>query len=334
MNQSTGEMHPENSPAHVVVIVGPTASGKSALGLWLASQLNGEIVVCDSTQVYRGFDVGTAKPTEAERRKVPHHLVDLFNPGEVFTAGDYRERAVSVLADLRERQRLPVLTAGTGLYLRALLEGLADLPARSEDLRARLNARASRNKAGYLHRVLARMDPVAAARIGPADRPKLIRAIEICVLAGKPISEVHGAGRQRLEGYRVTKIGLMPPRTALYERIDRRTVEMMERGWLEEVRALVARGIPSSTKPFSFIGYADLRAHLEGKRDLPEVVSAIQQATRRYAKRQMTWFRKEQGVRWFESFGDDPALAPEVMKYVRQELGVESRSATGSSGGA
>src|SRR5579862_2751703 len=178
---------PQSSEAPVlaplVAIVGPTASGKSSLGIWLAQQLRGEIVACDSTQVYKGFDIGTSKPSQAERNLVPHHLLDLIEPNEVFTAGEYRERAIAVLNDLRQGTRLPILTAGTGLYLRALLEGLADVPVRSEELRAKLRVRSERNKPGYLHRVLKRMDPPAAARIAAGDIPKLIRAIEICVLS-------------------------------------------------------------------------------------------------------------------------------------------------------
>jgi tRNA dimethylallyltransferase len=324
---------PDPSAAPLVVIVGPTGSGKSALGLGLAGQLGGEILVCDSTQVYRGFDIGTSKPSESERRGVAHHLLDLVEPDELFTAGDYRQRAIPALAGIRERGRLPILVVGTGLYLRALLEGLADVPARSEELRARLRRGADRQP-GYLHRVLARLDPEAAARIGPRDTPKLTRAIEVCVLAGKPITEVHHAGRPALEGFHAIKIGLVPPRTSLYERIERRTIEMMERGWLREVRELVARGIPATAKPFSFIGYGELRAHLEANRDLPKVIAAIQQATRRYAKRQLTWFRKEPNVRWYAGFGDDPGLAHQVLKDLRNELETNSGSAAGGGGAA
>lgn len=315
---------PEESPiaaaAPLVALVGPTASGKSTLAVWLAEHIGGEIVICDSTQVYRGFDVGTAKATPAERQRVPHHLIDILDPEQVFTAGEYRQRAIAVLDDLRSRGRVPLLTAGTGLYLRALLEGLSDAPLRSEVLRARLQRRAARNKPGYLHRLLSKRDPEAAGRIAPADTPKLIRAIEVSVLAGKPITELHRAGRKKLEGFRPIKIGLNPPRTALYERIERRTHEMIESGWLEEVRSLAARGIPATAKPFSFIGYRELREHLEGKRELPATIAAIQQATRRYAKRQLTWFRKEPGVHWLEGFGDDPGIAQAALREVQPAI--------------
>jgi tRNA dimethylallyltransferase len=304
----------------LVAIVGPTASGKSSLGMRVARELGGEIVVCDSTQVYRGFDIGTSKPSESEQKSVRHHLIDLLEPDELFTAGVYRERAIEVLADLRERGRLPVMTVGTGLYMRALIDGFSDTPVRSEEVRTRLRTSAARHGADYLHRALRRIDSVAAARIGPRDEPKLMRAIEISLLAGKPVSEVQSARRQKLEGFRVIKIGLMPPRTALYERIERRTVEMMDRGWLAEVRELTAKGISPAAKPFSFIGYGDLRAHLEGKHKLPAVVASIQQATRRYAKRQVTWFRPEKDVKWFEGFGDDAKLSADALKYLGEEI--------------
>ncbi len=306
--------------APVVVILGPTASGKSALGVCVAERLAGEVVACDSTQVYRHFDIGTAKPSAQERRGIAHHLIDLLEPEEQFTAGDYRRRAVDVLEDLRRRERLPVLTVGTGLYLRALLDGLADAPARSEELRARLSARAEKHGSTYLHRLLQRLDPAAAARIAPRDLPKLIRAIEVCRLAGKPITEVHRAGSAKLEGYAPVKVGLIPPRAALYQRIDRRVEEMLERGWLKELKELEARGIPATAKPFEFIGYRELRAHLSGELGLQETVQAIQQATRRYAKRQLTWFRKETGVRWFEGFGDDSETSSRVLRYLEGQL--------------
>jgi tRNA dimethylallyltransferase len=296
-------------PAPIVVILGPTASGKSALGVRLAERLGGEILACDSTQVYRGFDVGTAKPSAAERRVIPHHLIDLVEPSEIFTAGEYRRRAEIVLADVASRGRLPILTVGTGLYLRALLEGLADAPERSASLRTRLEGRAAARGAAYLHRVLARIDPEAARRIAPRDRQKIVRAIEICVLAGKPVSEVHRAGRDPLAGFAPIRVGLAPPRAALYQRIERRTSEMLAQGWLDEFAELIRRGVSADSKPFEFIGYRTLREHLEGRMSLADATAAIIQATRRYAKRQLTWFRREPDVTWLAGFGDDPAIA-------------------------
>jgi tRNA dimethylallyltransferase len=293
-----------SAAARLVVVLGPTGAGKSALGIWLAERLGGEVVVCDSTQVYRHFDIGTAKVRREERRGIPHHLMDLVEPDELFTAGEYRRRALAVLAELRERGKVPVLTAGTGLYLRALLEGLADAPLRSEAMRARLREKAKHKGDEYLHRLLMRLDPDAAARIDARDIQKVTRAVEICILAGKPVSEVHRAGREPLEGYRVRKIGLLPPRAELYARIEERVTIMLQQGWLEEVKQLMARGVPPTAKAFQFIGYAELQDHLRGKWDRAEAVQQIQQATRRYAKRQVTWFRKEAGVKWFTGFGD------------------------------
>jgi tRNA dimethylallyltransferase len=308
---------------HLVVILGPTASGKSALGMDLAERLGGEILVCDSTQVYRHFDIGTGKVPAAERRGIPHHLVDLVEPDEVFTAGEFRRHALARLDDIRQRGKLPVITAGTGLYLRALLEGLADAPERSEELRERLRKRAAKHGPLHLHRVLARMDREAAARIAPRDTQKIIRAIEIRNLAGKSVGEVHRRGRSALAGFAIRKIGLQPPRVALYARINTRVESMMAAGWVDEVRGLLARGVPADAKPFQFIGYSDLRERLirgesssANKGDLSEAIPLIQQATRRFSKRQVTWFRKEPDVHWLPGFGDDPKILGAALAAV------------------
>jgi len=304
----------------LVVILGPTASGKSSLAVEIALRWGGEVICCDSTQVYRHFDIGTSKVPAGEQRGVPHHMVDLLEPEEIFTAGDYRVRAAAVLDDLRGRRRLPVLTAGTGLYLRALLEGLADAPTRSEELRGRLRSRARGRGPEYVHRILARLDPQSAARIAPRDSAKTIRAIEVCLASGRPMSELQRRPSPRLEGYQPIKIGLMPPRAALYERIERRTEAMLKAGWLDEVRSLSARGLPPDAKAFQFIGYGELRAHLNGVVDLKTAVKAIQQATRRYAKRQATWFRREKDVQWYEGFGDDPSVVQGVLAAVESRI--------------
>jgi tRNA dimethylallyltransferase len=312
-------MKEENALLPLVAIVGPTASGKSALGVFLAERLNGEVVACDSTQLYRGFDVGTAKPGASERRGIPHHLIDVLDPSEEATAGGYRQLAVSVLEDLKQRKRLPIFTVGTGLYLRALLEGLADVPQRSEELRERLRTIAEEHPPGYLYRILKRLDLEAAKKIAPADEQKLIRAIEVCVLARKPISEVHRTGRKPLEGWRVLKVGLMPPRKQLQDRINRRTDLMLERGWLREVQGLLKSGLNEDAKPFDFIGYRELRAVIRGEIPLEQAREAIQQATRRYAKRQLTWFRKETDVRWFSGFGDDGDVQAGVLGWLQSQ---------------
>jgi tRNA dimethylallyltransferase len=312
-------MSPGISELPLVAVVGPTASGKSALGVWLAGQFGGEVLACDSTQLYRGFDIGTAKPALAERHGIPHHLIDVLAPIEEATAGGYRQMALVVLNDLRLRGKLPIVTVGTGLYLRALLEGLAEAPQRSKELRERLHASAQERAPHYLHRLLKRLDPEAAGKIAPPDEQKLIRAIEVCVLARRPVSEVHRAGRTPLEGWRALKIGLMPPREGLYERIHMRTDAMLSHGWIEEVRGLMASRSPGNAKPFDFIGYRELRGVLRGEKTLEDARVAIQQSTRRYAKRQMTWFRKDPGIRWFAGFGDDPRLQDQTSGWIRQQ---------------
>ncbi len=309
-----------NAPVRLLAIVGPTASGKSALGIKLAERLGGEILVCDSTQVYRHFNIGTGKLPLSEQRGIQHHLMDLVEPGEVFTAGDYRRRALEVLETLRVRRRLPIITAGTGLYLRALLEGLADAPTRSEELRARLREKSKRRSPSNLHRLLVRLDPGAASRIAPQDTQKIIRALEIRLLAGKTVAEVQRAGRQGLEGYRAVKVGLMPPRNELYARIERRVDVMLEAGWLEEVKTLITRGFMEATKPFEFIGYRALCTVLEGKITKEEAVQEIRKATCRYAKRQITWFRRERGVDWFEGFGDTREVQEAILAFVKPQL--------------
>ncbi len=305
------------------------------------------MLVCDSTQVYRGFDVGTAKPTTQERGGIAHHLLDLVEPSERFTAGDYRRRAIEVLAELAGNEnertgggvtggekgastlwpapgssRLPIFTVGTGLYLRALLEGLADAPQRCEVVRARLSKAADRHDADYLHRMLCRLDPSAAKRISPRDRQKLIRALEVCLLTGKPLSELHDAGREPLRGYRPLKIGLNPPRAELWRRIELRTQAMLDRGWLTEVAALSAEELP---KPFEFLGYRQLRAHLQEGQPLAQVVEEIVFATRRYAKRQVTWFRREPNVHWIPAAGDAPETLAGASLLIEKYLATFKR---------
>ena len=315
----------------LVAVVGPTASGKSALAVWLAERLGGEVLACDSTQLYRGFDIGTAKPHASDRRGVPHHLIDVLRPQQAATAGGYRHMAMALLESMRQSGRLPVFTVGTGLYFRALLEGLADVPQRSEELRERLRASAEEHASGYLHRVLQRLDPEASRKIGPGDEQKLIRAIEVTLLAKKPLSEVHRAGRTPLEGWRRLKIGLRPPREALYARIHARTDAMLAHGWMEEVRALLSSGMPEDAKPFDFIGYREMRAVLRGEMTIEHARVAIQQATRRYAKRQLTWFRKDPGIHWCNGFGDDEQVQRDALNWLHEQglnagRGAEARS--------
>lgn len=306
-----------NSSRKLVAILGPTASGKSSLAVVLAEKLNGEVVCCDSTQVYRHFDIGTGKATAAEQKGVPHHLMGLVEPDEVFTAGDYRRVARETLDEISVRSKLPIVTVGTGLYLRALLEGLDDLPARSEAIRQRLRRRAEQKKGPeYLHRILSRCDPASASRIAPRDTHKIIRAIEVSLLAGKPASQLLGRGRDPLQGFTVIKIGLLPPRTKLYARIDRRVEEMFAAGWVDEVRSILRSGVSPSVKAFTFIGYAQIREHILRGTPLEPAVPEIQQATRRYAKRQITWFRRDSNVHWLTGFGAEETIQAEALKII------------------
>jgi tRNA dimethylallyltransferase len=317
-------MNSQKTNPPLVAVIGPTASGKSALAVALAEQLGGEVVACDSTQLYRGFDIGTAKPTVAERRGIPHHLVDVLGPQEAATAGGYRQMALAVLADLRRRGRLPIFTVGTGLYLRALMEGLADVPQRSEEIRERLRKSAREHGPGHLHAILSRLDPDAARKISAADAQKLIRAIEVCLLAKKPLTELHKSGRAPLEGWRVLKLGLKPDREVLYVRIHTRTEAMLANGWLEEVRSLLDAGLPENAKPFDFIGYRELRAVLQNRMLLDKASAAIQQATRRYAKRQRTWFRRESSVHWLAGFGDQANVQEDALAWLKaQQIGLK-----------
>jgi len=297
----------------LIVLVGPTASGKSALAIHLAERLGGEVLVCDSAQIYRHCDIGTGKVTAAERARVSHHLLDLCEPTEEFTAGDYQRAARRVLAEVSARGRLPIVTAGTGLYLRAFLEGLSPLPPRAPELRARLQAEAEEKGSEHLHRLLARVDPASAKEIAPRDTPKLIRALEVWFQARRPRSELFQAGRDRLEGYAVVKLGLLPERKALYERIDQRVGQMMDAGWLEETRRLRER-FGDRVKPFGFLGYKQLAAHLRGELSMKEAVKQTKHETRQYAKRQITWFRKEPGVTWLPGFGDDEGTREAALK--------------------
>jgi len=297
----------------LAAIVGPTGAGKSALALALAECLGGEVVNYDSVQVYRGFDIGAGKVPPQEQRLIPHHLLDFLDPDQLFTAGDYRREALRVLAEVRERAKLPILVGGTGLYLRTLLGGLFEGPARSEQLRQRLGSLAERRGREFLHRLLRRLDPVAALRIQPRDTQKIIRALEVCLLARQPLSMLHARGRAGLGGYRVFKIGLSPDRAELYQRINRRVEGMFAGGLLDEARAMLARPDASRIKPLGALGYRQACAFLRGECPLPQAICETQVATRRYAKRQMTWFRRETDVAWFGGFGDDPGIQRQIL---------------------
>lgn len=306
-------------PAPLLVVAGPTASGKSALALELAMQFHGEIVNCDSLQLYRGLDIGTAKTPTAQRHGIPHHLLDVLDPSELSTAGDYCLHARGVLREIAGRGVLPIVTGGTGFYLRALLDGLAEGPSRNEPLRERL-VRMESGHSGRLHRLLHRLDSEAAARIHPRDLNKLIRALEICILSRRPASELFRDGRTPLEGFRVLKFILEPDRKALHARIESRTREIFAAGLVDELRELVARGVSLAAKPFESIGYREATELLRGHMSLEQAVEATTIATRQYAKRQITWFRRETGAIPVSGFGDDPRVLADLTEITRQFL--------------
>jgi tRNA dimethylallyltransferase len=303
----------------VVAIAGPTGAGKSALALWVAEQIGGEVVNCDSLQIYRYFDIGTAKLAPAEMRGVPHHLIDILDPDQVFTAGEYARLGRAALVAISSRGRVPVVAGGTGFYLRALFEGLFRGPARDPALRERLAAR-ERRKPGSLHRVLARFDAAAAARIHPHDVPKVMRALEVRLLARRPVTEMFREGRDALEGFRTLKIGLAPDRDELYRRLDDRCRRMFESGLMEEVQRIRDRGFPLEAKPFESHGYRQAVQMLRGELNAKEALFYAQRNTRNYAKRQMTWFRKEPDMEWLKGFGEESHIQDAAMVRVTEFL--------------
>jgi tRNA dimethylallyltransferase len=299
----------------LVVILGPTASGKTALSLALAQKFDGEIVNCDSVAMVREFDIGTAKPNAEERARSPHHLFDCIDPAEYMTAGEYARRARQVLREIDERRHLPIVVGGTGLYLRALLEGLFPGPLRSEELRERLRASAARRGPDHLHRVLGRLDRAAAEKVHANDIPKLIRAIEVCLASRQKMSDLWQQGRDPLQGFRILRVGLDPDRAALYERINERAREMFEAGLVEETKALLQKYGPT-TRSLESLGYKQAVQFLQGELNREQAIQSAQQAHRNYAKRQMTWFRREAEVTWLKGFGDDPQIQREALQRV------------------
>lgn len=299
----------------LVVVLGPTASGKTALSLALAKRFHGEIVNCDSVAMYREFDLGTAKPTPSERAQAPHHLLDCVAPTSHITAGEYARRARQVLEEIKTRGHLPIVVGGTGLYLRALLEGLFPGPQRSEELRQRLRERAASRSADYLHRILRRLDRAAAEKIHANDTPKLIRAIEVCLASRQKVTELWRRGREPLRGFRILRLGLDPDRQALYDRINRRAQQMFEAGLVEETRRLREK-YGDAAGPLSSLGYKQAVQLLRGELTPEQAIQAAQQAHRNYAKRQMTWFRREPEVHWLRGFGDDVQIQESAATWV------------------
>jgi len=303
----------------LVVVLGPTASGKTALSLYLAGRFSGEIISCDSVAVYREFEIGTAKPSLSERRQAPHHLIDVAGPDGLVTAGDYSRLARQAIHDVSSRGLLPIVVGGSGLYLRALLEGLFPGPPRSEELRTRLRDRAASRGPQYLHRLLRRLDPQAAQAIHANDVPKMVRALEVSISARAPMTGMWRQGREPLTGFRILRIGLNPEREALYARINDRAREMFNAGLVGETRALDER-YGQAARPLAALGYKQALEHIRGELSLEQAIAAAQQGHRNYAKRQMTWFRREPRVHWLSGFGSDRNIQEEAGRLVLEEL--------------
>jgi tRNA dimethylallyltransferase len=299
----------------LVIVLGPTASGKTALSLVLAEHFRGEIINCDSVALYRDFEIGTAKPSAEERARAPHHLLDVADPGHHVTAGEYARQARAVLADIKSRERLPIVVGGTGLYLRALLDGLFAGPERSEELRDRLRERVKAREAGYLHRLLTRLDLDAAAKIHANDTPKLIRAIEVCLASRRQMTEMWKDGRDPLQGFRILRLGLNPDREALYARINERARRMFDVGLVEETERLLAK-YGDAAWPLGSLGYRQAVQQLRGSLTRDAAIAAAQQAHRNYSKRQMTWFRREPDVTWLSGFGDEVSVQTQAETLV------------------
>jgi tRNA dimethylallyltransferase len=307
-----------------VVVLGPTGSGKTALSLALAEHFHGELVNCDSVAMYREFEIGTAKPTAAERARAPHHLLDFIDPTGYITAGEYARQARRALEEIKSRGKLPMVVGGTGLYLRALLEGLFPGPQRSEELRQRLGARAGEKGSAYLHGVLRRLDPAAAAKIHANDTSKLIRAIEVCLASRQRLTELWRQGRDPLPGFRILRLGLDPERNALYDRLNQRAQRMFDSGLVEEAQRLLEK-YGDAARPLTSLGYKQARQLLRGEIDRRTALQAAQQAHRNYAKRQMTWFRREPDVVWLDGFGDESKIQKKAAAKVATSLAADSR---------
>lgn len=298
----------------VFAVVGPTAVGKTSFALHLAEAVGGEIVNADALQVYRGLDIGTAKPSPAERRRVPHHLIDVLEPEEAFSAGEFARRARPILAEIAGRERVPILVGGSGLYLRALLEGLSPVP-RDLDERGRLEARLATEGLSTLYAELAERDPATAERLAPGDTQRILRALEVVGATGVPMSEWIARRPFAADSVPAVRIGLTLPRTLLYDRIEERVRRMVDRGWAAEVATMLEEGVDAGAPAFQAIGYRQMVRHLRGDWSLEAAVEDIVRATRRYAKRQLTWFRKEKDVQWLEATTAEGSIPDLVRRW-------------------
>jgi tRNA dimethylallyltransferase len=304
----------------VVAVLGPTATGKSALALALAERHGGEIVNCDSTAVYRGFDIGTDKVAPAEQRGIPHHLIDIVEPTEEYTAARYAKDAAAVIREIHGRGKLPILVGGTGFYYRALTRGLFPGPGADPELRARLEAIARRHGVPFLHRMLARVDPDSGRRAQPQDLKRIVRALEVFFLTGRPLTAHFADTVSPLAGVDVLAIALRLPAAVTAERVARRVDEQFARGLLDEIRTLLARGIPERARPFGGLVYRQALEHLHGVRDEAATRALIAQENRRYARRQLIWFRKEPNLIWFDGPGESQTTIEAVNRLVEQRI--------------
>jgi tRNA dimethylallyltransferase len=302
------------SGPQLIAILGPTASGKSALGIALARRLGGEVVSCDSTAVYRGFDIGTDKVPLASRGGVPHHMIDVAGPLEEYSAARYAGDAAAVIRDITRRGRVPMLVGGTGLYYRALTRGFFPGPSRCVVVRDRLERIANRKGDEHLHRMLRRFDPESAERIQPRDRKRLVRALEVYYLTGRPLTAHFAETRSPLPEYRVTAFALRIEDAATAERVARRVDAQFEQGLLDEVRGLLASGVPPTAHPFTGLVYRQVLEHLRGVRDEAATRELIVRENRRYARRQLIWFRKEPNLQWIHAAGEREQTLQDVVQ--------------------
>ncbi|MGD8818297.1 MAG: tRNA (adenosine(37)-N6)-dimethylallyltransferase MiaA [Acidobacteriota bacterium] len=304
----------------VIVVVGPTAAGKSELALAIAEWLDGEVVSADAFQVYRGLDVGTAKVGAAARQRVAHHCIDVADPNERYTAGRYAREAAAAIVGIHRRRRIAVVAGGSGFYIRALIDGLAPLPSQDPRWRAALEALAARRGLPTVYAMLERLDPDWARAVGPADRQRLLRALEVTLRCGRPMSVLLEQRGWTGPHYDAQWVGVTMQRELLYARIAARVDAMLAAGWLQEVRDLLAAGYDEQDPGLRAIGYRDLIAHLRGEIGLEEARERIVRATRRYAKRQLTWFRGQSPAHWHELEGDDDEARERMFAGVRRHL--------------
>jgi tRNA dimethylallyltransferase len=303
----------------IIAILGPTGSGKSRLALDLATAFRGEILSCDALQVYRHMNIGTAKSGPEELAQIPHHLLDLREPGEDFSAGDYQRLGREVLEDLRRRHVVPLVVGGTGFYFRALIEGLFIGPGRSEELRARMRRIVARKGSPALHRALMRVDPISAGRIMASDASRIIRAYEVYLLTGKTMAWWQEQPRDEIRGYQCLKLGIRWPREALYHRIDERVDVMFAKGFLQEVQSLMERFEPGS-QAFKAIGYREVSSFLSGHSSLQQATEDMKRESRRYAKRQLTWFRRDEAIIWLDAAIGWDTLMKDAFQHVSRFL--------------